>query len=51
MGIETASSDLDFMTKLEASEYAETIAMSDEEFARRQEIIKKLRNLLKSLVK
>lgn len=43
--------DLDFMTKLEASEYAEIISMSDEEFVRQQEIKKKLRNLLKSLVK
>jgi len=43
--------DLDFMTKLEASEYATTISMSDEEFARLEKIKKKLRNLLKSLVK
>jgi DNA-binding transcriptional ArsR family regulator len=43
--------DLDFLTKIEATEYAETISMSDEEFVRLQEIKKKLRNLLKSLVK
>jgi DNA-binding transcriptional ArsR family regulator len=43
--------DLDFVTKLEASEYATTISMSDKEFARQEEIRKKLRNLLKSLVK
>jgi DNA-binding transcriptional ArsR family regulator len=43
--------DLDFVTKLEASEYATTISMSDKEFARQEEIKKKLRNLLKSLVK
>ncbi|NWG11589.1 winged helix-turn-helix transcriptional regulator [Candidatus Bathyarchaeota archaeon] len=43
--------DLDFITKIEATEYAETISMSEEEFVRLQEIKKKLRKLLKSLVK
>lgn len=43
--------DLDFMAKIEAAEYAETISMCEEEFAKLQEIRQKLRNLLKSLVK
>ncbi|MEM2102996.1 MAG: metalloregulator ArsR/SmtB family transcription factor [Candidatus Bathyarchaeia archaeon] len=43
--------DLDLFTKDKVMEYAITLSASDEEFARQQEIEKKLRNLLKSLIK
>lgn len=43
--------DVDFLTKQIVVDYAETLSMSNEEFARQQEIKKKFRNLLKSLVK
>ncbi len=43
--------DVDFLTKQKVQEYAETLAMTEEEFAKRQEINKKFRDLLLSLVK
>jgi DNA-binding transcriptional ArsR family regulator len=43
--------DVDFLTKQTVQKYAENLSMSDEEFARQQELRKKFRNLLISLVK
>ena len=43
--------DVDFLTKQTVSEYAETLSMSEEEFVRQQELRKKFRDLLISLVK
>jgi len=43
--------DVDFLTKQTVKKYAETLSMSDEEFARLREIEKKFRDLLISLVK
>lgn len=43
--------DVDFLTKQTVQKYAETLSMSDEEFAAQQELRKKFRNLLISLVK
>ena len=43
--------DVDFLTKQTVQKYAETLSMSDEEFARQQELRKKFRNLLISLIK
>lgn len=43
--------DVDFLTKQIVVDYAETLSMSNEEFARQQQIRKKFRSLLKSLVK
>ena len=43
--------DVDFLTKQEVREYAETLAMSDEEFNKQQEIRKEFRELLLSLRK
>jgi len=43
--------DVDFLTKQTVQKYAETISMSDKEFARQQENEKKFRDLLLSLVK
>jgi hypothetical protein len=43
--------DVDFLTKQTVQEYAETLSMSDKEFAEQYEHKKKFRNLLISLVK
>jgi len=43
--------DLNFLTKMIASDFAGTLLMSDEEFARKMETGKKYRALLRSLVK
>ncbi len=43
--------DVDFLTKQIVVDYAETLSMSNEDFARQQETRKKFRDLLKSLVK
>ncbi len=43
--------DLDFPTRLVVTEYADILSMSDDEFAKQQELRKRLRNLLGSLVK
>ena len=43
--------DVDFLTKQTVQDYAETLSMSDEKFARQQENRKKFRDLLLSLVK
>ena len=43
--------DVDFLTKQTVQKYAETLSISDEEFVRQQELRKKFRNLLISLVK
>ena len=43
--------DVDFLTKQTVQEYAETLSMSDKEFAEQHENKKKFRNLLISLVK
>jgi DNA-binding transcriptional ArsR family regulator len=43
--------DLDFPTRLLVSEYAEILSMSNEEFAREQELTKQLRETLHSFVK
>jgi DNA-binding transcriptional ArsR family regulator len=43
--------DLNFLTKMMASDFAGTLLMSDEEFARKMETGKKCRALLRSLVK
>ncbi len=43
--------DVDFLTKQTVQKYAETLSMSDEEFAEQQEIEKKFRDLLLSHVK
>ena len=43
--------DVDFLTKQIVQDYAETLSMSDEEFVRQQEIKKKFRDLLLSLIK
>ena len=43
--------EVDFLTKQTVQKYAETLAMSDEEFVRQQELRKKFRDLLISLVK
>jgi len=43
--------DLDLFTKDKVMEYASILSASNEEFARQQEIEKKLRSLLKSLIK
>jgi DNA-binding transcriptional ArsR family regulator len=42
--------DLDFMTKQHVQEYAGILSMSDEEFAERNELRKKFRDLLKSML-
>ncbi len=41
--------DIDFLTKQDVQEYAGILSMSDEEFAERDELRKKFRDLLKSL--
>jgi DNA-binding transcriptional ArsR family regulator len=43
--------DLDFPTKLLVGDYAKIISMSDREFTKREEISRKQRDLLRSLVK
>ncbi|MDH5437772.1 MAG: ArsR family transcriptional regulator [Candidatus Bathyarchaeota archaeon] len=43
--------DVDFLTKQTVQEYAEIVSMSDKEFSRQQELKKKFRDLLISLVK
>jgi DNA-binding transcriptional ArsR family regulator len=43
--------EVDFLTKQAVQKYAETLSMSDEEFVRQQELRKKFRDLLISLVK
>lgn len=43
--------DVDFLTKQTVQEYAEIVSMSDREFSKRQELKKKFRDLLVSLVK
>jgi len=43
--------DVDFLTKQMVQKFAETLSMSDEDFTRQQEINKKFRDLLRSLVK
>ena len=43
--------DLDFPAKLLVSEYADVLLMSDDEFTKQQELMKRLRDLLWSLVK
>lgn len=43
--------DLDFPTKLLVGEYAGIISMSDKEFTKKEEISRKQRDLLRSLVK
>jgi len=43
--------DVDFMAKIYVEEYAHLLAMTDAEFAKQQEIEKKFRDLLLSLVK
>jgi len=43
--------DVDFLTKLTVQEYAETLSLSDDEFVQQQEIRKKFRDLLLSMVK
>ena len=43
--------DLNFLTKMMATDFAGKLLMSDDEFARQQEIRKKLRDLLLSLAK
>jgi DNA-binding transcriptional ArsR family regulator len=43
--------DVDFLTKQTVQKYAETLSISDEEFVRQQELRKKFRDLLISLVK
>jgi len=43
--------DIDFLTQQAVQEYAQTLMMSDEEFARRLESKRKFRDLLKSLAK
>jgi len=43
--------DLDLVSKLAVEEYAELLSMSDEEYAKEQEMKKKLRDLLISLIK
>ena len=43
--------DVDFLTKQTVQEYAETLSMSDEEFAQQQETSRKFRDLLLSMVK
>jgi len=42
---------VDFLTKQTVQEFAETLSMSDEEFARQQQTSKKFKDLLHSLVK
>jgi len=43
--------DVDFLTKQTVQEYAETLSMSNKEFAKQQELKKKFRDLLISLIK
>jgi DNA-binding transcriptional ArsR family regulator len=43
--------DLDFPTSLLVSEYTDILSMSDEEFAKQQELMKQLRETLHSFVK
>lgn len=43
--------DIDFLTQQAVQEYAEILMMSDEEFAKRLELKRKFRDLLKSLAK
>lgn len=43
--------DLDFISKLTVQEYADVLSMSDEEYAKQEEMKKKLRDLLVSLTK
>ncbi len=43
--------DVDFLTKQTVQKYAETLSMSDKEYARQQEIDRQFRDSLRSLVK
>jgi hypothetical protein len=43
--------DLDFPTKLLVGEYAKIISISDKEFTKKEEISRKQRDLLRSLVR
>ena len=43
--------DVDFLTKQTVQKYAETLSMSDKDFARHQELDQKFMNLLRSFVK
>jgi DNA-binding transcriptional ArsR family regulator len=43
--------DVDFVAKVYVEEFAHYLAMTDEEFAKQQELEKKFRDLLRSLVK
>jgi DNA-binding transcriptional ArsR family regulator len=43
--------DIDFITQQTVREYAETLMMSDEEYAKRLELKRKFRDMLKSLAK
>ena len=43
--------DVDFLTKQTVQEYAETLSISEKEFLEQQELRKKFRNLLTSLIK
>jgi DNA-binding transcriptional ArsR family regulator len=43
--------EVDIVTKMEVQEYAEILSMSDEEFERQQELRKRFRDTLNSLVK
>lgn len=43
--------EVDFLTKQTVQKFAETLSMSDEKFARQQQIDKKFKNFLNSLVK
>ena len=43
--------DVDFLAKVYVEEFAHYLAMTDEEFAKQQELEKKFRDLLRSLVK
>ncbi|HJX23336.1 MAG TPA: winged helix-turn-helix domain-containing protein [Candidatus Bathyarchaeia archaeon] len=43
--------DVDIVTKMEVQEYAEILSMSDEEFERQQELRKRFRDTLISLIK
>ena len=46
-----AELDVDFFAKQMASEFAQTLSLSNEEFAKQQEINKKYRDFLCSLIK
>ncbi|UCE29222.1 MAG: helix-turn-helix domain-containing protein [Candidatus Bathyarchaeota archaeon] len=43
--------EVDFLTKQTVQDFAETLSMSDEKFAKQQQIHKKFKNFLNSLVK